>query len=141
MFGELALAAAAMFAGAALYVSVAEHPARLELDDEPELAHWQASYPRGALMQATLALIGSVLGILEWLVSGNSWWLLGALVLFANWPYTFISIMPVNRALKATVSDQAGPQSRALLDTWGRLHAGRTGLGLLSVVIFLWVLI
>ena len=141
MFGEVALVAAAMFAGAALYVSVAEHPARMEFDDGPALAQWQAAYPRGAMMQATLALVGSVLGGLEWLVTGEALWLLAALVLFANWPYTFIWIMPTNRALKATVVDQAGPQSRAALEKWGRLHAGRTLLGLLSAGIFVWVLI
>lgn len=141
MFGELALLAAAMFAGAALYVSVAEHPARLDLDDGPALAHWQVSYPRGAMMQATLALVGSVFGILEWLVTGRGLWLLGALVLLANWPYTFISIMPTNRQLKATPIDQAGPQSRAELQKWGRLHGVRTVLGLISAGIFTWVLI
>ena len=141
MFGDFALVAAAMFAAAALYITIAEHPARLELDDGPALAQWQMSYPRAALMQASLALIGSVLGVLEWLVTGNALWLLGALVLFANWPYTFIRIMPTNRALKATVVDQAGPGSRALREKWGRLHAVRTGLGLLSAGIFLWVLI
>lgn len=140
MFGDFALVAAAMFAGAALYISVAEHPARMDLDDAAALAHWHVAYPRGAMMQATLALVGSVLGLLEWLVTGNALWLLGALVLFANWHYTFISIMPTNRALKATVVDQAGPASRALLEKWGRLHAVRTGLGLLSAGIFLWVL-
>lgn len=141
MFGNFALVAACLFAGAALYISVAEHPARMELDDVPALAHWHVAYPRGAMMQATLALLGSVLGVLEWLVTGNWLWLLGALVLFANWPYTFISIMPTNRVLEATVVDQAGPASRALLEKWGRLHAVRTGLGLVSAGIFLWVLI
>jgi len=139
MFGDFALVAAAMFAGAALYISVAEHPARMDLDDTPALAQWQMSYPRAALMQASLALIGSVLGVLEWLVTGNALWLLGALVLFANWPYTFIRIMPTNRALQAIVADQAGPASRALLEQWGRQHVVRTLLGLLSAGIFLWV--
>lgn len=139
MFGDFALAVAAMFAGAALYVSLAEHPARLALEDGPALAQWQVSYPRGALMQASFALIGSVLGVLEWLVTGNGLWLLGALVLFANWPYTFIWIMPTNRALQATVADRAGPETRALLERWGRQHAVRTAFGLLSAGIFLWL--
>jgi len=141
MFGDFALLAAAMFAGAALYISVAEHPARMELGDGPALAHWHVAYPRGAMMQATLALVGSVLGVLEWFVTGNALWLLGALVLFANWPYTFIGIMPTNHALTATSVDQAGPASRVLLEKWGRLHAGRTLLGLVSAGIFLWVLV
>jgi hypothetical protein len=141
MFGDFALLAAAMFAGAALYVSFAEHPARMALDDDAALAEWQVSYPRGAMMQASLALIGSLLGALEWLVTGNSLWLLGAVLLFANWPYTFIWIMPTNRALKAMPSDGAGPAARAALERWGRLHAGRTVLGLLSVGLFIWLLI
>jgi hypothetical protein len=141
MFGDFALLAAAMFAGAALYVSVAEHPARLALDDSAALEQWQVSYPRGAMMQASLALIGSLLGALEWLVTGNSLWLLGAVLLFANWPYTFIWIMPTNRALKAMPADGAGPVARQELEKWGRLHAGRTLLSLLSVGLFVWLLI
>jgi hypothetical protein len=141
MFGDFALLAAAMFAGAALYVSVAEHPARLALDDDAALAEWQVSYPRGAMMQVSLALIGSLLGVLEWLVTGNSLWLLGAVLLFANWPYTFIWIMPTNRALKAMPSEGAGSAAREALERWGRLHAGRTILGLLSVGLFVWLLI
>lgn len=141
MFGEFALLASAMFAGAALYVSFAEHPARLELDDGAALAQWQASYPRGAMMQATLALVGSVLGVLESLVTGDYLWLVGALFLFANWPYTFIWIMPTNRVLKDTLVNHAGPVTHLQLQTWGRLHAGRTILGLISTGLFVWLLI
>jgi hypothetical protein len=40
--GALALIAAALFAGAALYVSAVEHPARRELDDLSQLIEWKA---------------------------------------------------------------------------------------------------
>jgi uncharacterized membrane protein len=138
MFGVFALLAAALFTGAAVYVSIAEQPARLTLDDRAALAEWQASYPPAALMQATLALIGFVLAILEWLVTGSWAWLVGALLLIANWPYTFISIMPLNDVLKEIPVDQAGPASRRSLHRWCLLHAVRSVLGTASTLLFTW---
>ncbi len=140
-FGLLALPIAALFAGAALYVSFVEHPARAVLDDASQLAEWKPSYERGTLMQGSLAIAGFVLGVAAWFATGDLRWLAGALVLFANWPYTLFVIMPTNRALKATASDQAGGTSRALLERWGRLHAVRTALGIAATTLFAWAAI
>ena len=99
--GQLALITAALFTGAAIYVSAVEHPARMMLDDRSLLVQWKPAYALGALMQASLAIVGFLLGLLAWWQSGHWLWLLGALVLVANWPYTLVIIMPVNNRLKA----------------------------------------
>lgn len=138
MFGLLALIVAAAFTGAAVYISAAEQPARLQLADGPALQHWKPSYRRGFMMQASLAVIGGLLGLAAYFIADNWQWLVGAALLIANWPYTLWAIMPTNKRLDAIAIDRAGAESRALLVKWGGLHALRGALGLLSTAFFLW---
>ena len=138
MIGILALTAAAIFTGAAFYVNVAEQPARLTLDDRALLVEWKPSYKRGTAMQAPLALIGFVLGLIAWWQVSHPAFLIGAIAMLAPWPWTLLAIKPVNDALLATDPDQAGPQTRALVVKWGGLHAVRTALGALATLAFLW---
>ena len=93
--------AAALFTGAAIYVSVAEQPARLKLDDRALLIEWRTAYKRGTLMQAPLAVTGAILGAAAWWTSGGWLLLLGALLMLTNLPWTLVVIMPVNRQLGA----------------------------------------
>lgn len=133
MLALLALVTSALFTGAAFYVSVAEHPARLRLDDRAALAQWKPSYARGAIMQAALALAGGVAGIAAWYRWMSVWpWLAGGVLMLANLAWTFAMIWKTNGALKATPLDAAGPDTRALLVKWGRLHLVRTILGALA---------
>jgi hypothetical protein len=138
MTGLLALTAAAIFTGAAFYVNVAEQPARLSLDDPALLTEWKPSYKRGAAMQAPLALVGFLLGLIAWWQTSHPGFLLGGIAIVAPWPWTLIGIRPINDTLLATGADQAGPATRALILKWGILHGVRTGLGALATVAFLW---
>ena len=137
-FGLLALIASAMFSGVALYVNIVEQPARLSLDDRALLAEWKPSYKRGAAMQAPLALVGFVLGLLAWWQTSHPGFLIGAMAIIAPWPWTLIGIKPTNDALLATDVEKAGPQTRALIVKWGAIHGVRTALGALATAAFFW---
>jgi hypothetical protein len=88
-------------------------------------------------MQAPLALIGFLFGALAAWQTGNWWWLLGAVVLLANWPFTIFGIMPTNNRLMAIDPASATAEVHQLVKTWGLLHAGRSALGAVATLIFL----
>jgi hypothetical protein len=138
LLGQLALLSAAVFAGAALYISLVEQPARLGLDDRSLLAEWKPAYKRGTAVQAPLAVVGFLLGLAAWWQSRHVGWALGALLMVANWPFTFFAVMPTNDRLMAIEPAAADPESRAMIERWGSLHAVRTALGVVASLVFLW---
>jgi len=136
--GQLALIAAAAVAGAAIYVNVAEQQEQLVLDDRAMLAQWKRSYDNASVMQAGLALVACALGVIAFVLSHDWRWLLGALLILAPWPWTIFVIMPVNRRLKATAPDAVQSDTRASVEHWGRLHAGRSAFGAAATLVYLW---
>jgi hypothetical protein len=136
--GHLALIVAAVFSGAAIYVNLVEQPARFGLDDQALLAEWKPSYKRGTVMQAPLALAGFALGLIAWWQTRDLLFLVGGVLMLANWPWTIFVIRPVNAILMATEPAQADAQTRALIAKWGKPHAVRTALGFFATLIFLW---
>lgn len=138
--GHLALAFSAAFAGAAFYINVAEHPARLKLDDKSLLKQWKPSYDAGYTMQASLVVVSGAFGLITAWMTKDLRWVVGAILILANWPYTMLGIMPTNRKLKAVAETDAGPASRAMLETWGRLHSVRTALGAAATAGYIWAL-
>jgi hypothetical protein len=140
---ELAISAlvlATLFAGAALYISLVEHPARLMLPDGPLLAQWQPSYRRALPIQSGLAVAGGAAGLIVCYLSADWRWFAGSILLLANWPFTLLVIMPVNKPLMAMQEGESGTASRAMLVQWGKLHNVRSALGAAAALIFAWAL-
>ena len=90
-------------------------------------------------MQAPLASIGLVAGILAGISGGGSGWVGGALLLGSVVLITFIVIMPTNHKLLEPGRDLASAETRSLLDRWGVLHSLRTGLSMLAFGLFCWL--
>jgi hypothetical protein len=135
---QLALVTAAIFAGAAIYINVAEQPARLQLDPGALLTQWKPSYARGLIMQSSLVIVSGVLGVLVYFGTWDWLWLLGAALILANWPYTLGVVLPLNKRLEATPPGSANAETRGLIETSGKLHAVRSTLGLAATLLYLW---
>ena len=67
--------------------------------------------------------------------------IVGGFLMVAVVPFTLLAIMPTNKALMALALDKTPVDAEPLLRRWGRLHAIRTLLSLLSLLVFLFVLV
>ena len=135
----VAILACAFFAGAATYINLVEHPARLSCGTEIAARQWAPSYQRATVMQASLAVMAGVAGALRWLQSGDILWLGGAVAILAVVPVTLVVILPTNKRLLEPGRDLASAETRTLLVAWGRLHAIRSLLSLVASGLYVWV--
>ena len=69
-----------LFAGAAIYVNLVEHPARIDCGTELAVTEFGPSYRRAAVMQSSLAAIGFVCSILAWLSGAGMRWFVGGIL-------------------------------------------------------------
>jgi Domain of unknown function (DUF1772) len=126
----VALLATGLFAGGAVFVSVAEHPARTEAGTAVALAEFAPSYRRAAPLQGGAALVALVAGIIAAIASGNWEWALAAGCVGAAIPLTLLVIGPVNRRLMNDAAQLTEAETTELFASWARLHAMRTLAGL-----------
>jgi len=129
-----------LFTGAALYVALVEHPARMECGTEVAATEFPPSYRRAAVMQVSLAILGFLFSIAAWLTGGDVWWLVSGMVIVSIVPFTVVVIMPTNKQLLDPALDRRSDKTTQLLSHWGRLHTVRTILSILALVIFLYLL-
>jgi hypothetical protein len=124
-----------LFAGAALYVSLVEHPARMANTLEVALAEFRPSYKRAAVMQVVLAVIGVAGAIGAYVFGRGISTLVAGIVLAIVVPFTLIVIMPINRQLLDETRTARTDDTEVLLEKWGRLHNVRTIASLLALAI------
>ena len=130
-----------LFAGAAVYINLVEHPARMSCDTRTAAAVWAPSYKRATVMQASLAILSFLAGIAAWVLGGGIMWLIGAVFIGLVVPFTFVAIMPTNNQLLAPGRNLESSETRELLEKWGRLHAVRSALSMLASVLYVLLLL
>jgi uncharacterized membrane protein len=139
--GALAAFSCSLFAGAAVYINLVEHPARLSCGTEVAARQWAPSYKRATVMQVSLAVVATVAGLTRWLVGGGASWLVGALLIVSVIPFTRVAILPTNNKLLEPGRDNTSDETRQLLEAWGRLHAVRSVLSVAATLVYLYALV
>jgi hypothetical protein len=137
VFQFLAVLCCILFAGAAIYINLVEHPARMGCDTKTAATVWAPSYKRATVMQAPLAAVSFLAGVGAWLLGGGLLWLIAAVLIGLVVPFTFIAVMPTNHQLLALGRDLSSVETRSLLEKWGRLHAVRSVLSFLASIVYL----
>jgi anthrone oxygenase-like protein len=137
----IAVLSCSLFAGAATYISLVEHPARMECGIELAAAEFPPSYRRATVMQATLAASGLVSSIVAWVTGATFWWLVGGVMFGAVIPFTLIAILPTNKQLLSPTLDRRSAETERLLARWAALHALRSVLSGVALLLFVYILV
>src|SRR6266699_7112887 len=137
----VAVLACGLFAGAAVYVSLVEHPARMACGVEIAAAEFPPSYHRGTIMQVTLAAVCLLSSIAAWLGGATFWWVIAGALQVSVIPFTLIAILPTNKQLLSPTLDKRSAQASQLLARWGALHAVRSVVSALALLLFLYLAI
>ena len=115
LFELIATFCAGLFAGAALYITFVEHPARLECGTALAATEFVPSYRRATVMQASLAAVGFVATQVAWLQGAGGLVMLAGVLLGLVIPFTLLVIMPTNERLLDPTLDRGSAEAADLL--------------------------
>jgi len=137
----ISVLACALFTGAAVYITLIEHPARMQCGVEIAATEFAPSYRRATVMQATCAAVGLLSSVAAWLAGATVWWFVAGVLLGSVIPFTLLVILPTNKLLLDPTLDKRSAETERLLARWGRLHAIRSVLSGVSLLLFLYLAI
>ena len=138
--GLIATSLTGLFAGAAVYINLVEHPARVQTGIRPALTEFAPSYKRATVTQVSLAVAGFLSALIAWRSSSDARWLVGGGLLVSVIPFTALVMLPTNKKLLDPETANDLDLAERLLIRWGRLHAVRSVLSLTSLLMFLLLL-
>jgi len=137
----IAVLSSALFTGAAVYITFVEHPVWIQSGGELGATEFGLTYPRATAMQAPCAAVGLLSSLAAWLAGANFWWLIAGVLLGLVIPFTLIVVLPTNNRLLSPALDKGSAEAEHLIARWGRLHAVRSALAGLALLLFLYLAI
>jgi hypothetical protein len=137
----VAVLSCSLFTGAAVYITFIEHPARMQCGVEVAASEFAPSYRRATVMQVTLAAVCLLSSIAAWLAGATFWWVVAGILQVSVIPFTLIAILPTNKQLLSPALDRQSVEAERLLARWGKLHAVRSVLSGLALLLFLFLAI
>ena len=137
----IATLSSGLFTGAAIYINLVEHPARMQTGIRRALTEFAPSYHRATATQVSLAVAGFLSGLVAWRSRSDVRWLIGGGLLVSSIPFTALVILPTNKKLLDPATANDLELAEKLLTRWGRLHAVRSVLSFASLLTFLLVLV
>jgi len=141
LFEVLSTLSTGLFAGAAFYISVVEHPARIQCGVDLALQVFRSSYRKGAPFMGSLLLTGLASVIASWLSTSNAWWVIGGVPLLFSLSFTIIFVLPISKKLLDPSLSADHNLASKLLRRWAALHWLRSLMGLTSFLTFLILLV
>jgi hypothetical protein len=85
--------------------------------------------------------LGLLSSIAAWLAGATIWWVVPGILLGSVIPFTLVVILPTNKRLLDPTLDRRSAEAEQLLARWGRLHAVRSVLSGLALILFLYLAI
>ena len=137
----IATLSASWFTGASIYINLVEHPARMSCGNAVAITEFAPSYKRATVMQVFLAATSFLCSLIAWFMHASIYWLIGGILIVTVIPFTVIAILPTNKQLLDSSLDKNSEYAQQLLNHWGKLHAVRSLLSLVSLLIFLYALV
>ena len=137
----IAVLSCALFTGAAIYITFVEHPVWMQSGEELAATEFALTYRRATAMQATCAAVGLLSSLAAWLAGATFWWLIAGVLLGLVILFTLIVLLPTNKRLLSRALDRGSAEAERLLARWGRLHAVRSVLSGLALLLFLYLAI
>lgn len=135
----LALFLCGTFFGAAVYISIAQHPASMNAGVAVAAKFFPPMYNRAAPMQIASALGGTLAGVVQWYLTGNLLWIIGASLLIFVVPFTLIVMKPINDQLLDLEAQRSESETEKLLSLWAPRHLIRSIVSGLSFATYLFV--